>query len=106
MLLGLVEVYQRQARWEDAIACLERLAQLEPSDVVVKLSLVELLLDAHPDDVNVCQKVVRLTKDMENETPLHTALLLYKAKALRRLGLLEAARDTLTTALRRRKARL
>jgi len=25
VLLGLVEVYQRQERWEDAIACLERL---------------------------------------------------------------------------------
>ena len=46
VLLGLVEVYQRQERWEDAIACLERLKQLEPDDVVVKLFLAELLLTA------------------------------------------------------------
>ncbi len=39
VLLGLVEVYQRQERWEDAIACLERLRQLELDDVVVRLSL-------------------------------------------------------------------
>jgi len=73
--------------------------------VVVKLSLAELLLDARPGDKNVCRKVVRLTEGIENETPVHTALLLYKAKALRGLGLLDAARETLTGALRRKKGR-
>ncbi|MBW2341945.1 MAG: DUF4236 domain-containing protein, partial [Deltaproteobacteria bacterium] len=121
VLLGLVEAYQRQERWQDAIACLERLRRLEPDDVVVKLSLAELLLDlsacdsqtgAHPSDLpaprlrqagkNVCQKVVRLVEGIENETPIHAALMLYKAKALRHLGLATAARDTLTAALRRK----
>jgi len=105
VLLGLVEVYQRLERWEDAIACLERLRRLEPYDVVVKLSLAELLLSAHPGDKNVCRKVVRLAEGIENETPVHTALLLYKARALRGLGLLDAARETLTGALRRKKGR-
>ncbi|HIQ40307.1 MAG TPA: DUF4236 domain-containing protein, partial [Sulfurivirga caldicuralii] len=105
VLLGLVEVYQRQARWEDAIACLERLRRLEPDDVVVKLSLAELLLDARPGEKNVCRKIVRLAEGIENETPVHTALLHYKARALRGLGLLIAARETLTGALRRRKDR-
>jgi len=105
VLLGLVEVYQRQERWEDAIACLERLQRLEPDDVVVKLSLAELLLQARPGDKNVCRKVVRLVEGIENETSIHAALMLYKAKALRHLGLLTAARDTLTAALRRKKGR-
>jgi len=105
VLLGLVEVYQRQERWEDATACLERLQRLEPDDVLVKLSLAELLLDARPGDKNVCRKIVRLAEGIENETPIHTALLLYKAKALRGLGLLDAARETLTGALRRKKGR-
>jgi tetratricopeptide (TPR) repeat protein len=105
VLLGLVEVYQRQERWQDAIACLEKLRRLEPDDVVVKLSLAELLLDAHPGDKKVCQKVVRLVEGIENETPIHAALMLYKAKALRHLGLATAARDTLTAALRRKKGR-
>jgi len=105
VLLGMVEVYQRQKRWQDAITCLERLQRLEPDDVVVKLSRVELLLDAHPGDKKVCQKVVRLVEGIENETPIHAALMLYKAKALRHLGLATAARDTLTAALRRKKGR-
>ena len=105
VLLGLVEVYQRQERWENAIACLEKLERLEPRDVVVKLSLAELLLGIRPGDKNACRKVVRLAKGIENETPVHAALLLYKAKALRGLGLLDAARETLTGALRRKKGR-
>lgn len=105
VLLGLVEVYQRQERWEDAIACLERLQRLEPDDVVVKLSLAELLLDTRPGDKNVCRKIVRLAEGIENETAVHTALLLYKARALRGFELLDAARETLTGALRRKEGR-
>jgi len=114
VLLGLVEVYQRQERWQDAIACLERLKRLEPDDVVVKLSLAELLLDlsacdaqagAHPGEKNVCRKSMRLVEGIENDTSIHAALMLYKAKALRRLGLATAARETLTGALRRKKGR-
>ena len=105
VLLGLVEAYQRQEKWGDALACLERLRRLEPDDVVVKLSLAELLLEARPGDRNVCRKIMRLAEGIENETPVHTALLLYKARALRGLGLREAARDTLTSTLRRKKGR-
>ncbi len=105
VLLGLVEAYQRQQCWEDTIACLERLRRLEPYDVVAKLSLAELLLEAHPGDHNVFQRVVRLAEDIENDTSVHATLLFCKAKALRGLGLLAVARDTLTGALRRKKGR-
>ncbi|GIX46106.1 MAG: hypothetical protein KatS3mg131_0317 [Candidatus Tectimicrobiota bacterium] len=106
VLLGLVEVYQRQGRWQEALACLERLRQLEPDDVVVALSLAEVLLAARPGDrEGPCQAVVRLAEGSENATPVHTALLLYKARALRELGLLEAARQTLSAALRRKQGR-
>lgn len=105
VLLGLVEVYQRQRAWQKALDCLRRLRRLEPEDVVLKLSLAEVLLESQPQSPPACQSVVRLTAGIENESPVHAALLLYKARALRRLGLLDAARDTLTAALRRRKDR-
>ncbi len=105
VLLGLAEVYQRLERWGDAITCLERLHRFEPGDVVVRLSLAELLLEAHPQGAGACQRVVRLAEGVGNDTPVHAALLLYKARALRGLGLLVAARDTLTLALRRKKDR-
>lgn len=105
VLLGLVEVYQRQELWQNAIACLERLRRLEPDDVVVKLSLSELLSDAYPDDKKICRKIVKLSEGIGNQMPAHAALMFYKARALRQLGLPTAARDTLSAALRRKKDR-
>jgi tetratricopeptide (TPR) repeat protein len=105
VLLGLVEVCQRQEQWQDGIEYLQRLRRLEPQDIVIKLSLTELLLEAHPGDREICRKVVHLAKGVENETPIHTALLLYKARALRGLGLPDAAREVLSKALRREKDR-
>lgn len=103
--LGLVEVYQRLDKRQEAIACLEELYRLDASDVVVRLSLAELLMASRPADQRAGQRVVQLARDVQNETELHGALLLYKARALRDLGLQEAARDTLTYALRRKKDR-
>ena len=104
-LLALAEVYQLQRRPQDALNCLRRLDKLEPGDVVVYLAEAELLYAARPDDKKIAQRIVSMAADVENETMVHTALLLYKAKALRTLGLLDAARDTLTYALRRKKDR-
>jgi len=103
ILLGLVEIYQQQSRWHDAIQCLNQLQAMEPDDIVVKLSLAELLLAAHPNDQEICKKIVGFTQGIDNETPTHAALLLYKARAMRALGLAEAAKQVLTIALRRRK---
>jgi len=105
VLLGLVEVYQRQGRAEEALDCLRRLRALEPEDIVIRLSLAELLLDAPRVDRGVCDEVVHLGEGAENESAIHATLLLYKARALRRMECLHAARDTLTRALRRKKDR-
>lgn len=105
VLLALVEIYQLQEKWEKAIACLERLKRLEPDDVLVKLSIAELLLGAHSQDKSMYHKIIQACEGVENDTPIHTALLLYKAKALRGLGLLEASLNTLTSILRKKKDR-
>lgn len=105
VLLGLVEVHQRLEEWNDAIVRLEHLRRLEPDDTVVKLSLAELLLDAAPGDKHAAHRIVRLTEGIENDTAIETALLLYKAQALRTLELPKAARDCLTTGLRRTRNR-
>lgn len=106
VLLGLAEAYQRLERLPEAITCLRRLNRLEPDDVVVKLSLAEALSDTKADgDVSAFQEVIRLGEGIENESPFHAALLLYKARALRGLGLLDAARELLSALLRRKKDR-
>ncbi len=121
--LGLVEAYQAQGRLAAARAALERLHRDHPDDVVVRLSLAELLLDdraprgaaaaaedaAAPDtattDRRTARRVVELTAGVTNESSVHAALLLHRGQALRALGLDTPARDALTAALRRRKDR-
>ena len=105
VLLAQTEIWQEINEPREALACLQRLRKLEPGDPVVLLSFVELLLDEYGQNRDACQRVVRLTHDITNETEIHAAILLYKARALRTLGLDEAARDALTLALRRRKDR-
>lgn len=105
VLLALAETYQGQQRPQDAIACVERLRTLAPDNAVVTLSLAELLAEAEPDNRTTAQKLVQLIGAVENETPLQTALLLYKAKALRTLGLLDAASEILAETLKRKKDR-
>jgi tetratricopeptide (TPR) repeat protein len=105
VLLGLVEICQRQNNWAEAKSWREKLRVLAPDDVVIKLSLAELLLEAHPDDKAICLRIVKMTAGVTNQSAVHAALMLYKARALRQLDLLAAARDTLTAALRRKRDR-
>jgi len=102
--LALVEIAQLQGRHDDAMAHIEGLMEIDPSDPVVLLSFAELALDA-PEDRTLMDRVVRATAHVENETPVDTASLLYRGKALEALGLPDAAIDVFTLANRRRKDR-
>ena len=102
--LALVEIAQIQGRASDAMAHLERLLEIAPDDPVVLLSFAELVQDGTPDRARL-ERVVALSPGIANETPVETALLLYRGRALARLGLPDAAIDTFTLALRRRKGR-
>jgi tetratricopeptide (TPR) repeat protein len=104
VLLALAEVYQHQGRWKEAATVLKQFYRRHPEDVVVRLSLAELAVE-EAGDKRSCQTAVKLAEGVENESELHAALLMYKGMALYRLGLLAAARDTLTAALRRKKDR-
>lgn len=102
--LALLEIAQIEGRHDDAMAHVERLMDLDPTDPVVLLSFVELALDT-PDDRSLIDRVVRATVHVENETPVDTAILLYRGKALAALGMPDAAIDVYTLANRRRKDR-
>ena len=104
-LLGLAEVYQRREQWQEAIACLKQLREVEPNDPVLALSFVELVDNTLSEDRGMSEEIICICKDIRNESDVHAALLMYKGKALRRLGLLDAARKTLNLALRRKKGR-
>ncbi len=102
--LALVEIAQIEGRHAEAMAHLERLLALDAEDPVVLLSFAELTLDS-PADRALMDRVVRATAHVGNDTPVDTAILLYRARALAGLGLPDAAIDVLTRANRRRKDR-
>ncbi|MFO7904345.1 MAG: hypothetical protein R6U98_16905, partial [Pirellulaceae bacterium] len=105
VLLGLAEAYQARDRVRDALDCLKKLRRQMPDDVVVNLSIAELLTEAYPHNKRLAKQLVQLAGDVDNESSVHAALMLYKAQALRTLDLFTAARDVLTPALRKTKNR-
>lgn len=102
--LALLEIAQIESRHSDAMAHIERLMEIDATDPVVLLSFAELALDT-TDDRALMDRVVRATVHVENETPVDTAILLYRGRALAALGMPDAAIDVFTLANRRRKDR-
>jgi tetratricopeptide (TPR) repeat protein len=105
VLLAQTECFQLAGKWEQAYETLLHLRKLEPRDPVVLLSLIELVWQANGGNEETCRYIVGLAKSVANDSPVHSVLLLYKARALRGLGMNTAARDILTPALRRKKDR-
>jgi len=104
-LLGLVEAYQGLKEFDNAIEILKTLRELDNQDLVIKISLAELYLDSDPTNKIYSDKIVKMSSKIENESPIHTALLLYKAKALRVLDKTEESKNLLTKILRKKKDR-
>ena len=102
--LALVEIAQLEGRYAEAMVHIERLMKIDATDPVVLLSFAELALDS-PEDRSLMDRVVRATAHIENETPVDTAILLYRGRALAALGMPDAAIDVFTLANRRRKDR-
>ncbi len=104
-LLALVEIYQHQEKWQQAIDCLQELIKISPYDLFVRLSYVELLNQVWPDNKEANENVLKLTQDYNNESATHAALLLYRSYALKNLGMLNAAIDLLSSTIRKTKDR-
>jgi tetratricopeptide (TPR) repeat protein len=104
-LLALAGIYHRQKRLQESAQVLQRLYDRDPSDAVVRLTIAEIYMETQPDDETACQKVLQLAEGIENDSPVHAVLLLYKAKALRGLKMPTAAIDILSKAIRKTSSR-
>ena len=102
--LALVELCEASGDAEGAAQHLERLLVIAPEDPVVLLSFVQIGLDT-PQDHDLLDRVIALTAATQNETPIDTGILLYRARALAARGLPDAAIEVLTRAGRRRTDR-
>lgn len=100
-LLALAEAYQRLSRKADAMAAIRRLQALAPDDPVVRLSLAELLVHDQPAERAALEEAARLGENVPNDSAIHAALRLYRAMAMRKIGLPDAATALLSETLRR-----
>jgi tetratricopeptide (TPR) repeat protein len=95
LLLTLAEVYQELKLYPKAGECLKKLRQLEPNDIIIKLSLAELLFYFDKKNVKHLKFIVSLSDGVNNDSAISVALLLYKIKALRQLDLHEAVKEVI-----------
>lgn len=105
VLLAMVEVSQRLGKTDETVGYLKRLLSLYPTDAAVRLSLAEVLVEDRPPGEDDLKEVLRLTEGATGETPVESALLLFRARALRRMGLPVAAKEAASLGLRRRSGR-
>jgi tetratricopeptide (TPR) repeat protein len=84
--LLIVEIQQRAGDNDQAIQNLRALLSQHGDDAIVKLSLVELLYDRACNDDNL-HEVIRLAKRTEATDLACVGLILYKARALYKLGM-------------------
>lgn len=103
--LALAEIHQMQGDEEAAREALRKVLDEDPDDIVAIASFAELLLADEPVSQKNAEDVLRLAGDLDNETSIHAAVLLYKARALRALSMDAVAAKTFTQALRRKKDR-
>ncbi|MFA7577811.1 MAG: DUF4236 domain-containing protein [Candidatus Muiribacteriota bacterium] len=101
--LVLVEIFEKQNNYNKAFEYINLLLKENPDDCVIKLSFIQLISDYKKQDKKLAEKIINLTNKIENLSPIHATLLLYRAKAFITLNMFTAARDCLTKALRKKK---
>jgi hypothetical protein len=94
VLLGLVECYQQLDQWASARECLRDLIAMERGDLISALSLCEMLLDVEDASGDGAREVCALTQDLQNDTEVHAALLLYRARGAAATGPCESRPHT------------
>ena len=100
-----VEAFQHTGDTTAACNLLKELYRKDSSNLLVRISLAELVLSALPDDVRWLQSIVSITDGVENDTPVHTVLLFYRGLALEELKRYDDAQKLFARIARKKKDR-
>ncbi|MBN1434978.1 hypothetical protein JW921_09470 [Candidatus Fermentibacterales bacterium] len=104
-MLMLVEISSRKPDIDRAISIAGDVCRLAPELLLARVMLAETLDLAGRSDKDTLEEVVKLGRAVENRGAVHAAMLYYKGKALRKLGIYTAALETLETAMMNPKLR-
>lgn len=97
-MLALCELYRRKPDLDKALEVVEEVNRLAPELMLARAMLAEIMDMSGRDDPDSLDRIVRLGRAVENRGAVHGTLLYYKGKALRKLGVLNAALETLELA--------
>ena len=100
-----VEAYQHTKDVASACNLLLGLYKKDNSNLLVKISLAELVLSSSPDNVQWLKTLVTMTDNIENDSPIHTVLLYYRGIVLKHLKLYDSAQKLLSGISRKKKDR-
>lgn len=104
LYLMKVEMLQQQHDISQACNILIALYKKDPSNLLVKISLAELILST-PNNGAWLKTLLGMTDNIENDSPVHTVLLFYRGMVLKEMKLYDAAQSVLSTAGRKKKDR-
>ena len=105
LALALVEAYQKQGKYSEAIREATALWDGNPSDAVVCLSLCELVVTSPSADKAALEDIVQMTTTVENDDPIHANILYLRGAAMYRMQLADAAIQQLSLLLRKKTDR-
>lgn len=100
-----VEVYQHTRDISSACNLLLELYKKDNTNLVIKISLSELVLSSSPNNSPWLKTLITMTEGIENESPVHTVLLYYRGLALKNLKQYDAAQNIFTSIARKQKDR-
>ena len=100
-----VEVFQHTKEFASACNLLLEWYKRDNANLMVKISLAELILSTAPTNVQWLKTLIAMTDHIENDTPIHTVLLYYRGIIFKSLNLLESAQRVLSIIARKKKDR-
>ena len=100
VLLCLAECNQHLHNPHAAYDNLMELYKLYPEDPILKISLAELIIKDFEYDKENYERIVEMIGNIKNKSTIDAVLILYKAKALKKMNLLVPAKESLTDALK------
>ena len=77
----------------------------DSTNLLVKISLAELVLSAAPTDVRWLKTLIAMTDHVENDSPIHTVLLYYRGLVFKNLKLFDVAQEVFSAIARKKKDR-
>ena len=103
--LALAETHQTQGNFDRAIQIVKNLWNANPTDLVVCLSLSDLIVANPASSRQDLENVVKLITGVVNDAPIHANLLYLRGAAMYRIQLADAATKQFSELLRKKKDR-